>query len=1384
MKIKNLTPITLLLRTAWLAKPSGASGEVPFEQVNVDTYLTNPHCKALGDIDGDGYPDLAAGGAYANGAVVWYKYVNRTNWTRHVIATNAPTTYGFTTSMELGDVDGDGDLDIIVPTGSLATGGHKGDHVWWFENPRPSGDPRTGVWIKHDIGAASAHDLVVGDVNGDGRLDVVAQLRSVTLLIQTATGGWTKVAVATNADEGTALGDIDRDGDLDIVVGGRWLENPLPTGPVTGPWTQRSYDNSIAPNTTQWACWVADLNRDGRPDIVLAPADFVHDGRLRVYLEPADPRSGTWLRNDALSGSGMVHSLQAADIDRDGNPDLVTAEMEQSTTGKRVMILYNRGGTGTNWSAPQVVGTTGSHWVKVGDIDRDGDLDIYGINHGNNGGEVNVHVWRNLLSERGKLSLDRWQRRVVDPARPAQAVFIGSQDIDRDGRKDIITGAWWYRNPGSAGGVWTRTTIGSPLNNMAAVHDFDGDGDLDILGTQGVGANSDARFVWARNDGSGVFSILSNITSGDGDFLQGVAVDRFTNGGPFQVALSWHVAGQGIQMLTVPADPVGQTWPWRRISTTSQDEQLSAGDVDRDGDRDLVMGTKWLRDDGAAWTPFTLNSTAGDPDRNRLADINGDGRLDVVVGFEAISIPGKLAWYETPANATTIWPEHIIATNVVGPMSLDVADMDSDGDLDVVVGEHNLASPSSARLWIFENVDGLGLNWTSHLVYTGDEHHDGAQVVDIDGDGDLDIISIGWGHSNVLLYENLAAGDNALLAVSITSPTNNATFTAPASLVIEAAASGGAVSVSNVQFYAGRTFIGADSSSPYSLTWSNVPPGNYLLTAKVTGAQGAFALSSPVAVMVNGTNSGDLPMAGLALWLRADKGLTLNGSSVAEWADQSGQGRLATQPVGVNQPLLAVTPLGKPVLRFDGANDFLSFNLPVNGLAGMTIFLLSNSRAATGGGSSQAGNAAIFWNETTSWGTVYLSPFQNHVNFRFGTTQVNNRHIYTRPAPIGTNYSITVSKKDGTTDMLYVDGALVVSASNKLASITSCRDTGNLGRGYNDDTYFAGDIMGVLVYTRGLSGAERQVVEQYLLAKCFSNAPPAVTLVTPTNNASFSAPADITLTAEASDSDGTVTNVEFYVEGTLLGRDSTSPYSIVWSNVPSGTYTLTAKATDNKDAFRMSAPIAIFGTSGQLAGAVTAAAPSYNLTVLGAGDWAHWGRGDTGNNAYGRFDHKSSGGSRISNVSLVGAGEVHGSWNDDARKVSWTDGTPTAGVTDDMGYIWSNGALGTGLAFTVPADTTESTLFVLRWQRHHRHAEAHLSDGSAPDFADAQSGAGMYMNLYSLSYRAGTAGQSLTITYLKTGNTYPGGLGSVDLKAAWLIQGSNNVPSLRIALLG
>jgi hypothetical protein len=82
--------------------------------------------------------------------------------------------------------------------------------------------------------------------------------------------------------------------------------------------------------------------------------------------------------------------------------------------------------------------------------------------------------------------------------------------------------------------------------------------------------------------------------------------------------------------------------------------------------------------------------------------------------------------------------------------------MDGDGDLDVVVGEHHNPAVGGERLLVYENLDSVGGHWAEHLVYAGDEHHDGAQVVDIDNDGDLDIISIGWTNTLVVLYENLA----------------------------------------------------------------------------------------------------------------------------------------------------------------------------------------------------------------------------------------------------------------------------------------------------------------------------------------------------------------------------------------------------------------------------------------------------------------------------------------------------------------------------------------------------------------------------------------------------------------------------------------------------
>jgi len=114
-----------------------------------------------------------------------------------------------------------------------------------------------------------------------------------------------------------------------------------------------------------------------------------------------------------------------------------------------------------------------------------------------------------------------WLQHHIDDL-PVRAIFIQAGDLDNDGHKDLVAGGWWWENPGGFGTSWPRRTLGEPLHNMAAVYDFDGDGDMDVVGTEGIGSERNTRFVWARNDGQGNLTILENINyTSDGDFLQG-----------------------------------------------------------------------------------------------------------------------------------------------------------------------------------------------------------------------------------------------------------------------------------------------------------------------------------------------------------------------------------------------------------------------------------------------------------------------------------------------------------------------------------------------------------------------------------------------------------------------------------------------------------------------------------------------------------------------------------------------------------------------------------------------------------------------------------------------------------------------------------------------
>ena len=459
--------------------------------------------KTAGDINGDGRPDLIAGGNTAGG-LVWYE---NPTWSKHTIDTGG----GFGTDAELVDVDGDGDNDLV----SL-----KHDELRWYENPG---------WQVHRIDSQALHDVEVADFDGDGDIDIVARGQSefghqgdaLHFYQQSSPTSWQYRMIRCANGEGLKVEDIDRDGDPDVVVNGSWFEN---TGDIlNGPWTEHSYTSSWShPNTFVAA---GDINGDERVDIVLAPAELAGQTyRISWFEAPHDARDSNWTEHTIEDGVEAVHHfVGSGDFDNDGDMDIAAAEMEQGNNPDEIKIYVNEDGSGGTWSKHVIV-ATGSHSMRILDYDIDGDLDLYGANWEGNRVELYVNQFCTP-------NLNSWDRQTVDLSRPWRAIFITSADMDGDNQMDIITGGWWYQNPGSPGGNWTRHEIGSPLSNMAAVYDFDADGFMDILGTMGQGSTADPRFVWARNNGSGSFSILDNVETGDGDFLQGVAVGHLDRRG-------------------------------------------------------------------------------------------------------------------------------------------------------------------------------------------------------------------------------------------------------------------------------------------------------------------------------------------------------------------------------------------------------------------------------------------------------------------------------------------------------------------------------------------------------------------------------------------------------------------------------------------------------------------------------------------------------------------------------------------------------------------------------------------------------------------------------------------------------------------------------------
>jgi hypothetical protein len=173
-----------------------------------------------------------------------------------------------------------------------------------------------------------------------------------------------------------------------------------PTGPAASAELRLArVEIDAQPPKNPWVKAVGDLDGDGRTDVVLAPAEF-QGGTYRIawYEAPADAASGDWTEHVVEPAvETVVHGLAVADMDRDGRPDIVAARMHQGKSPQEVAIYLNRR-DGRQW-ARHVVSTTGSHNIVAADLDGDGRPDILGANHG--GPFQPVELWRNLAPDRG-----------------------------------------------------------------------------------------------------------------------------------------------------------------------------------------------------------------------------------------------------------------------------------------------------------------------------------------------------------------------------------------------------------------------------------------------------------------------------------------------------------------------------------------------------------------------------------------------------------------------------------------------------------------------------------------------------------------------------------------------------------------------------------------------------------------------------------------------------------------------------------------------------------------------------------------------------------------------------------------------------------------------
>ena len=379
--------------------------------------------------------------------------------------------------------------------------------------------------------------------------------------------------------------------------------------------------------------------------------------------------------------------------------------------------------------------------------------------------------------------------------------------------------------------------------------------------------------------------------------------------------------------------------------------------------------------------------------------------------------------------------------------------------------------------------------------------------------------------------------------VSLSSPMNAASFTAGSQITVAATASDPDGSVSKVEFFADQVLIGTDNTAPYSISWSGSSAGAYNLSAKATDNDGLSTTSLGVNITVSASGGGG------------------PGGCPAPFEEINGMVVIEAESV----PLVGDWDLETSISGYTGSGYYVwdgsdYFNNPGNGLLEYKINVTTTgtyrfqwrNRITQGNSSSDFNDtwlrfpdASDFWAEKTG-NKVYPKGTGKTPN-PAGSTANGWFKVYTSEL---NKWSWQTSTSDGNPHDIFVKFdtpgvyTMQVSARSK-------------GHGIDRMVLFHSSV-------NSTTALDPNQAETSCTVGGPSGVAPSVALTSPQQAASFTAGDDITLTASASDSDGTISKVDFYHSGfNLIGTSPSSPYTVIWQNVPVGTYTLTAKATDN-----------------------------------------------------------------------------------------------------------------------------------------------------------------------------------------------------------------------------